>query len=126
MWLEKLRNGFVQVLTASGSHYVRPSRFEKLRLLWIFRNFSILPQEVLSPRQQRFVADLCSEERMFRHWGPNEQDRSRLIGTLCNPCPPPWHQPRHASLRPPVEVEVRNGLGPNRGQGTQQQPALVK
>jgi hypothetical protein len=97
--LEKLRNGFVQVFNESGLHYVRPSQFEKLRLLWMFRNFSILPQQVLSPRQQRFVADLCSEKRMFQYWVPNERERSPLIGTLVSSCLPPSHQDRRAFPR---------------------------
>jgi hypothetical protein len=88
MWFEKLRNGFVQVLTASGSRYVRPSRFETLRLLWIFRNFSILSLKVLTPGQQRFVTGLCSEKRMFQSWEPNEQLRCHLIGILMDSCLP--------------------------------------
>jgi hypothetical protein len=111
MWLEKVRNGFVQVLNESGLHYVRPSQFERFRLLWIFRNFSILPQQVLSLRQQRFVSDLCSEERMFQYWGPNERERSMLIGTLLSSCLPPSTQDRRTFQRAPVEFEVRYGLG---------------
>ncbi len=108
---QKLRTGFVQVLTESGLHYVRPSWLEKLRLLWIFRNFSILPQQVLSRRQQRLVARLCSDERLFRYWGPDERERSQLIGTLLTASLRISHHDRRATTRSPVEFEVRYGLG---------------
>jgi hypothetical protein len=117
VWLENLRNGFVQVLGESGLQYVRPSWSERLRLVWIFRNFSILPQQVLSPRQQQFVSELCSDERMFQHWGPEEHQRGQLIGTLLRSCVPPSREDRRSFPRAPVEFEVRYGLGGNLTEG---------
>ena len=82
MALGKLRYGFVEVRTGSGPCYVRPKFWERLRLVWIFRNFAMLPQQVLKPSQQRFISSLCEEGRMYHGWGPKEQERAELIGTL--------------------------------------------
>jgi hypothetical protein len=82
MALAKLRNGFVQVSSQSGLHYVKPKFWERLRLVWIFRNFSMLPRQVLNESQQRFMSTVCAQDRMFQCWGPNEQERAQLIGTL--------------------------------------------
>lgn len=82
MPLDKLRYGFVEVRTQTGPRYVKPKFWERLRLVWIFRNFYILPRQVLNESQQRFINSLCTQERMFQGWGPNEQERGQLIGTL--------------------------------------------
>lgn len=82
MELGKLRYGFLQVDTLAGQRSVKPTFFERLRLVWTFRNFSILSAPVLTAREQRLVASLCSPERMIQCWEPNERERAELIGTL--------------------------------------------
>jgi hypothetical protein len=112
MWLEKLSDGFLQVLTDTGAHYVKPSFLERLRLLWMFRNFSILPQQVLTLRQRAFLSQVCAEQRMFRFWGPGEQERFHLIGTLMTSVLPAGRgDERRTSGRCPVQFEVRYGIG---------------
>lgn len=88
MALEKLRYGFVQVHTLAGLRYVKPNFWERLHLLWIFRNFSDLSERVLSASQRRFITSLCAPERMFQHWEPDEQERAESIGTLLTSMPP--------------------------------------
>jgi len=82
MEIGKLRYGFLQVHTQAGQCSVKPNFYERLRLLWIFRNFSILPEPVLNAREQRLVASLCAPERMASCWEPSERERPELIGTL--------------------------------------------
>ena len=55
MLIEKLAAGVVQVKTPIGPRYVMPSFSQRLYLVWMFRNFPILPHAVLSGRQQRMI-----------------------------------------------------------------------
>ena len=48
----------LEVRTPSGTFYVCPSTWQRLRLLWIFRHFHVLPQQVLSRRDQRLIEKL--------------------------------------------------------------------
>ena len=48
MLIEKLAAGVVRVQTPIGPRYVMPSFLQRLYLLWVFRNFAILPHAVLS------------------------------------------------------------------------------
>ncbi len=62
MLIEKLAAGVVQVQTPIGPRYVMPSFLQRVYLLWVFRNFPILPHAVLSGRQQRMIDRMCSEQ----------------------------------------------------------------
>src|SRR5438270_13519434 len=66
MWIEKIRRGVLQVSTDSGVRYVEPSFSERLQLLWTFRNFNVLSEEVLNQHERHVVEELCSENRFFR------------------------------------------------------------
>src|SRR5258708_12286492 len=63
MWIEKLAGGVVRVQTPIGPRYVMPSFLQRVYLVWMFRNFHILPHAVLSGRQQRLIDRLCAEHR---------------------------------------------------------------
>ncbi len=63
MLIEKLAAGVVEVQTPIGPRYIIPSALQRLYLLWMFRNFAILPYAVLSARQQRMIDRMCSEQR---------------------------------------------------------------
>lgn len=54
---EKAR--LLEVRTESGTLYVCPSKWQRLRLLWTFRHFHVLPQQVLSRRDQHLVDKLA-------------------------------------------------------------------
>ena len=58
MWIEKIRHGVLEVQTDKGLVYLRPSLAERVQLLWTFRNFQLLPQQVLKPRELTLVASL--------------------------------------------------------------------
>jgi hypothetical protein len=67
MLLEKLRHGVLEVATDRGPRYVRPSVVERVQLLWMFRNFHVLPQQVLGPHQKHLIDSMCREERFRQH-----------------------------------------------------------
>src|SRR5690348_18054680 len=62
MLIDKLAVGVVQVQTPIGPRYIMPSFLQRVYLLWVFRNFPILPHAVLSARQQRMIDRMCSEQ----------------------------------------------------------------
>jgi hypothetical protein len=63
MLIDKLADGVLEIDTPIGPRYVQPNFAERAYLLWTFRNFFSLPQEVLRPWQQRLVERLWSESR---------------------------------------------------------------
>lgn len=63
MWIEKLANGVLEIDTPIGPRYIQPSFMERVYLLWTFRNFPSLPQQVLSRWQQRLIERLWSDHR---------------------------------------------------------------
>lgn len=75
MWMEKIRYGVLEVQTDKGLCYLRPSLGERIRLLWTFRNFCLLPREVLNRRELTLVASLL-ERGKFQ---PNGDCRIGII-----------------------------------------------
>jgi len=63
MWIEKLADGVLQVDTPIGPRYVQPNFKQRAYLLWIFRHFPCLPQQVLRPREQQLIDRLWSENK---------------------------------------------------------------
>jgi|SRR5690242_5517817 len=90
--IDKLNDGVLRVLTPLGPRYIRPSFKQRLYLLWVFRNFQVLPMQVLSGRQRRLVDELCAQQNFV---SPISADgvEAPLLGTL--------------ERRPPVEEERR-------------------
>jgi hypothetical protein len=80
MWIEKLAEGVVRILTPIGPRYIRLTFSQRAYFLWIFRHFDKLPQQVLSERQQRFIDRLCVEHRFISL--PSSIDGAPIIGTL--------------------------------------------
>lgn len=56
--VEENRAQLLELRTESGLIYVCPSRWQRIRLLWTFRHFHILPSQVLSRRDQRLIERL--------------------------------------------------------------------
>ena len=56
--LTKIGPRLLELRTESGTLYVCPSRWQRLRLLWTFRHFHVLPREVLSRRDQHLIEKL--------------------------------------------------------------------
>lgn len=89
MWIEKLAEGVLQVDTPIGPRFIQPNLLERALLLWTFRNFASLPQQVLSMREQQLVNRLCSEQRFVPMADAAGKDKP-LIGRIesRSPIPP--------------------------------------
>ena len=107
MLIDKLAAGVVQVQTPIGPRYVMPSFVQRVYLLWMFRNFPILPHAVLSGRQQRMIDRMCSEQRFASLAYAGGMDEAPVIGTV-------EHRPPAAAAplppRRPVASEASSGL----------------
>lgn len=90
MWIEKIRHGVLEVQSENGLRYVRPSLGERIRLLWTFRNFQLLPHQVLNQRELALVAGLL-ESGKFQHNGDCR------IGIIEWPAPPSPSRPAQSS-----------------------------
>jgi hypothetical protein len=82
MWIDKLADGVVRVQTPIGPRYVIPSFLQRVYLVWMFRNFPILPHAVLSGRQQRMIDRLCAEQRFASMAYADGMDEAPVIGTI--------------------------------------------
>jgi hypothetical protein len=82
MLIEKLVAGVVRVQTPLGPRYVMPSFLQRVYLLWMFRNFPILPHAVLSTRQQRLLDRMCDDQSVASFAYANGFDELPLIGTI--------------------------------------------
>ena len=89
MLIEKIRRGVLQVTTEAGTHYVEPSLLEKLLLLWTFRNFRVLPEEVLTEHERQFIGQLCERSRMQTALAGELAEPSCVIGTVDRVPPAP-------------------------------------
>ncbi len=63
---QKIRTGLVELRTNVGSVYVSPSFWERVYLLWTFRNFPSLPKQVLNRHEQQLIDKLCRAEVVSR------------------------------------------------------------
>lgn len=82
MWIEKLAAGVVEVQTPIGPRYVMPTFLQRLYLMWMFRNFPILPHAVLSTRQQRLIDRMCGEQSFAWRAYADGMDEAPVIGTI--------------------------------------------
>jgi len=103
MWMEKLADGVLQVDTPIGPRFIQPNLIQRARLLWTFRNFLSLPQQVLSAREQRLIDCLCREQRFVPMADSAGVDKP-LIGRIESRSPA---QPEHPSARKPVVLADR-------------------
>jgi len=81
MWIEKLAAGVLQVDTPIGPRFVQLNIKQRAYLLWMFRNFPSLPQQVLSPREQRMIDRLCEENGFASMPGMGAADAT-VIGRI--------------------------------------------
>jgi len=111
MLIEKLAAGVVQVQTPIGPRFVMPSFLQRIYLVWMFRNFPILPHAVLNKRQQRMIDRMCSEQTFASFAYADGIDEAPVIGTIERrpPVGAPTLPPRRpaASESSPLAAEVR-------------------
>jgi len=92
--------------------YVRPTFWERVRLIWLFRNFKILQHRVLPGRQQKWIISLCGE-RLTAYTNSLDREIACVIGTIIiseTSDRAPRDERRH-SPRLPLPFEVRYGVG---------------
>ncbi len=65
MWIEKLARGVLELDTPIGPRYLQPNFVQRALLMWTFRNFSSLPQQVLRSSERQLVDRLCGENRFM-------------------------------------------------------------
>ncbi len=81
MYVSKLLYGVLEVITPGGRRYLQATFFERLYLLWTFRNFSILPAAVLNAWQRRLMDKLLVRRPFASRTGDELIDRP-VIGTV--------------------------------------------
>jgi hypothetical protein len=115
MLIEKLAAGVVQVQTPIGPRYLTASFIQRVYLLWMFRNFPILPHAVLSQRQQRLIDRMCSEQRFVSMLYAHAANDLPVIGTIehrppvgVDPLPPRRPVARETAGSLPAEVRQRS------------------
>ncbi len=97
MSIDKLSDGVLCIVTPLGPRYLRPNFWDRLHLMWIFRHFHRLPQQVLSPREQRFIDNLCQSDQFVSGLRLNGLEEAPVIGTLEHRVPVQIdHAPEHA------------------------------
>ena len=83
MWIERLSGRVLRVLTPLGPRYIKPSSSrQRLYLAWMFRHFETLPEPVLSPRQQKLIDRLCSQNEFAFVPEAKNLKEIPLIGTV--------------------------------------------
>jgi hypothetical protein len=106
MWIEKLTDGVLELDTPIGPRYVEPNLVERAYLIWTFRNFFSLPQQVLRPWERRLIDRLWGENRFVSLSAVGAPDRP-VIGRIERRAPaqaavlpirkPPIRQPMSGS-----------------------------
>ena len=99
MLIGKLSSGVLRVLTPLGPRFIRPTFRQRVYLLWIFRNFDLLPLQVLTARQRQLIDVLCAEQRFVSVAQDSGIEDAPILGTV--------------ERRPPVEVEAPAEKRPN-------------
>jgi hypothetical protein len=107
MWMEKLTDGALRVLTPLGPRCVKPSLWQRIYLLWVFRNFHTLPVSVLSNGQKKRIERMCAEHGFISQHGPVESADFAILGTL-------EQRPTVSEYLPPRRpaASVRDSVGP--------------
>ena len=100
MWIDKLADGVLQIDTPIGPRFVRLTFSQRAHLIWMFRNFPSLPQQVLSTREQRFIDRLCDENGFTSMPGPD-----LVIGRIESRVAA---QPDHLLARKPVASAAKS------------------
>lgn len=65
MWIQKLAHGILEIDTPIGPRFLQPNFFQRAVLMWTFRNFFSLPQQVLRSSERRLIDRLWNENRFL-------------------------------------------------------------
>ena len=79
MLLDKLESGFLRFETQQGLAAAEPTFWQRVYLLWTFRNFHQLSPLLLNPRQTALINNLFRQHAMM---GSNEYEPRLEIGIV--------------------------------------------
>jgi hypothetical protein len=83
MSLKKLVRGVLHVQTANGLRCIELTGLERIKLVWLFRNFSFLPEAVLTPSAKSLLQFLLGSDRsQLRCANNHAEDDDFIIGTI--------------------------------------------
>jgi hypothetical protein len=131
VWMTYLRWGVLRLATPLGPRYVRPSFLERMYLMWVFRNFKVLRQEVLSRPTRVLIEGLCARQHSQSNGFLFAITDQPVIGTVernpqsgSEPAPPSSRSMASASAvafsrRPPVKGEPASGSKTHVNKGRQ-------
>ena len=85
MLLGKLESGFLRFETQQGLAAAEPTFWQRVYLLWTFRNFHQLSPLLLNPRQTALINNLFRQQTVI---GPDEYEPGLEIGIVENFVPP--------------------------------------
>ena len=105
MWIEKLTHGILELDTPIGPRYIQPNLLQRAYLIWTFRNFFSLPQQVLHPWELRLIDRLLSENRFVSVSAASALDRP-VIGRIERRAPA---QAEVLPMRKPPTREAMSG-----------------
>lgn len=108
MLTEKLLHGVLAVETDWGVRYVRPSLLQRIRLLWTFRNFHLLPEEVLHRHERALIDSLRRHGRFLVNWNGHGDLSVYCIGTVERAVP--RQQPSSTVLKPSAHAQRSSAL----------------
>ena len=75
----RVRAGVLRLRTASGPHYIRLTLMQRLRVIWVFRNFRSLSLDALCSWQRDMLEALCHQNEVIS-W--KSVKPGLVIGTL--------------------------------------------
>lgn len=83
MYLKKLCGGVLHIQTADGLRCVELTGRERLSILWLFRNFKLLPESVIGYAAQQLIKALLGSDRSQLRCAHNHaEDDDFVIGTV--------------------------------------------
>ncbi|HVZ18531.1 MAG TPA: hypothetical protein VG897_15535 [Terriglobales bacterium] len=83
MYLKKLCGGVLHIQTANGLRCVELTGRERLSLMWLFRNFKLLPEAVLNGSARTLLQSLLGSDRsQLRCTNNHADDDDFVIGTI--------------------------------------------
>ena len=109
MLLDKICRGVLAVETDYGLRYIKPSLLERIWLTWTFRNFHVLPEEVLNRHERALINSLCLKGKIMVNRNGHGDLSLFCIGTVERSVP--RQQPASTVLRP-ARVQQAAGMLP--------------
>jgi len=110
MFLKKILGGVLHIQTATGLRCVELTGRERLSLLWLFRNFKLLPEAVLSGATRTLLQSLLGSDRSQLRCAHNHaEDDDFVIGTV--ECVPLKKTASSSAKRPAAAVLVPDAPG---------------